>query len=171
MESIKYIYRIGQGPSSSHTMAPRRAAQEFLKLTPDAAAYKVTLYGSLAATGKGHLTDVAITEVLSKVAPMTIEWRPNEVLPQHPNGMKFEALDEQNAVLRSWTTFSVGGGALSDDVVADADVYNKNTLSEIQEWCQSRGYSFWEYVEQCEGPEIWTYLAEVWRVMQEAIKR
>lgn len=171
MESIKYIYRIGQGPSSSHTMAPRRAAQEFLKLTPDAAAYKVTLYGSLAATGKGHLTDVAITEVLSKVAPMTIEWRPNEVLPQHPNGMMFEALDEQNAVLRSWTTFSVGGGALSDDAVADADVYNKNTLSEIQEWCQSRGYSFWEYVEQCEGSEIWTYLAEVWRVMQEAIKR
>ena len=171
MDSIKYIYRIGCGPSSSHTMAPRRAAQEFLSLTPEAVAYRVTLYGSLAATGRGHLTDAAITDVLSKAAPFTIEWRPQEVLPEHPNGMKFEALGEDNAVLRSWTTFSVGGGALSDDVNEDVALYDKTTIRDILEWCQTEGYSFWEYVERCEGSGIWDYLAEVWRVMQGAIKR
>ena len=171
MDSIKYIYRIGCGPSSSHTMAPRRAAQEFLSLTPEAVAYRVTLYGSLAATGRGHLTDAAITDVLSKAAPVAIEWRPQEVLPEHPNGMKFEALGEDNAVLRSWTTFSVGGGALSDDVNEDVALYDKTTIRDILEWCQTEGYSFWEYVERCEGSGIWDYLAEVWRVMQAAIKR
>ena len=171
MDSIRYIYRIGCGPSSSHTMAPRRAAQEFLSLTPDASAYRVTLYGSLAATGRGHLTDTAITDVLSKAAPVAIEWRPQEVLPEHPNGMKFEAIGDDNAVMCSWTTFSVGGGALSDDVNDGVALYDKSTIHDILEWCQTEGYSFWEYVERCEGSGIWEYLAEVWRVMQEAIKR
>lgn len=171
METIKNIFRIGCGPSSSHTMAPRRAAQAFLDSTPGTYAYRVTLYGSLAATGHGHLTDVAITDVLSKAAPMTIEWRPEEVLPQHPNGMKFEALDESGAVTKEWTTFSIGGGALSDDVKEDIHIYDMNNLREIQEWCQQNGYSFWEYVGQCEGRDIWEFLAEVWRVMQEAIQR
>ena len=171
METIKNIFRIGCGPSSSHTMAPRRAAQVFLDSTPGTYAYRVTLYGSLAATGHGHLTDVAITDVLSKAAPMTIEWRPEEVLPQHPNGVKFEALDESGAVTKEWTTFSIGGGALSDDVKEDIHIYDMNNLREIQEWCQQNGYSFWEYVGQCEGRDIWEFLAEVWRVMQEAIQR
>lgn len=171
METIKNIFRIGCGPSSSHTMAPRRAAQAFLDSTPGTYAYRVTLYGSLAATGHGHLTDVAITDVLSQAAPMTIEWRPEEVLPQHPNGMKFEALDESGAVTKEWTTFSIGGGALSDDVKEDIHIYDMNNLREIQEWCQQNGYSFWEYVGQCEGRDIWEFLAEVWRVMQEAIQR
>lgn len=171
METIKNIFRIGCGPSSSHTMAPRRAAQVFLDSTPGTYAYRVTLYGSLAATGHGHLTDVAITDVLSKAAPMTIEWRPEEVLPQHPNGMKFEVLDESGAVTKEWTTFSIGGGALSDDVKEDIHIYDMNNLREIQEWCQQNGYSYWEYVGQCEGRDIWEFLAEVWRVMQEAIQR
>ena len=171
MKSIKGIYRIGCGPSSSHTMAPRRAAQQFLQETPDALSYRVTLYGSLAATGRGHLTDAAITDVLSKAAPTTIEWRPKEVLPQHPNGMKFEALGEKGAVLKSWTTFSIGGGALSDDVEDDGVTYDKTTMRDIRDWCKLKGYSFWEYVEQREGEQIWDYLAKVWRVMQEAIQR
>ncbi len=171
MKSIKGIYRIGCGPSSSHTMAPRRAAQQFLQETPDALSYRVTLYGSLAATGRGHLTDAAITDVLSKAAPTTIEWRPKEVLPQHPNGMKFEALGEKGAVLKSWTTFSIGGGALSDDVEDDGVTYDKTTMRDILDWCKLKGYSFWEYVEQREGEQIWDYLAKVWRVMQEAIQR
>ena len=171
MKSIKGIYRIGCGPSSSHTMAPRRAAQQFLQETPDALSYRVTLYGSLAATGRGHLTDAAITDVLSKAAPTTIEWRPKEVLPQHPNGMKFEALGEKGAVQKSWTTFSIGGGALSDDVEDDGVTYDKTTMRDILDWCKLKGYSFWEYVEQREGEQIWDYLAKVWRVMQEAIQR
>lgn len=171
MDSIKNIFRIGRGPSSSHTMAPRRAAQQFLQRTAGAASYRVTLYGSLAATGRGHLTDAAITDVLSKAAPTRIDWRPKEVLPTHPNGMMFEALDDKGTVLKAWTTFSIGGGALSDDPTASAGIYDKKSISEILEWCNLMGYSFWEYVEQCEGREIWDYLTEVWKVMQEEIKR
>lgn len=171
MESIKNIYRIGCGPSSSHTMAPRRAAQQFLQDTPHALSYRVTLYGSLAATGRGHLTDSAITDVLSHSAPTQIEWRPQEVLPQHPNGMKFEALGKDGVILKSWTTFSTGGGALSDDTNQDEKLYNETSLQEILDWCRNKGYSFWEYVGQHEGNHIWEYLAEVWHTMQEAIKR
>ena len=81
MESIKGIYRIGHGPSSSHTMGPRRAAEEFLERNPGAARYEVTLYGSLAATGRGHLTDKAILEVLEPAAPTVIHWRADIFLP------------------------------------------------------------------------------------------
>lgn len=171
MESIKNIYRIGCGPSSSHTMAPRRAAQQFLQQTPDALSYRVTLYGSLAATGRGHLTDAAITDVLSKTAPTQIEWRPKEILPQHPNGMKFEAIGKNGTILNSWTTFSTGGGALSDDTHEDKKLYKETSLQEILDWCRHKGYSFWEYVGQHESSDIWQYLAEVWQVMQDAIRR
>lgn len=93
MESIKTIYKIGHGPSSSHTMGPLKAAQEFMKMSPDAGSRRVTLYGSLAATGKGHMTDKAILDELTKYAPCEIVWKPDIFLSFHPNGMKFEALD------------------------------------------------------------------------------
>ena len=89
MKSIKELYRIGTGPSSSHTMGPRKAAEIFLERHPEAASFKVTLYGSLAATGKGHMTNIAITEVLQPIAPVEIIWEPKIFLPFHPNGMKF----------------------------------------------------------------------------------
>ncbi len=171
MDSIRNLFRIGQGPSSSHTMAPRRAAQQFMQKTPDAAKYIVTLYGSLAATGRGHLTDVAIVDVLSKAAPTEIVWLPQEVLPTHPNGMKFEAFDGQNRLIDSWITFSIGGGALIDDPANKQSIYDKHTIQEILDWCKQMGYSFWEYVELCEGRDIWDYLSEIWRVMQAAIER
>ena len=90
MKTIREIYRIGYGPSSSHTMGPRKAAEIFVGRTQEAASYVVTLYGSLAATGRGHMTDVAILDVLKNA---TIRWMPDVFLPYHPNGMKFEALD------------------------------------------------------------------------------
>jgi len=97
MESIREIYKIGHGPSSSHTMGPAKAAKLFLELAPNAATYRVYLYGSLAATGKGHLTDVAILEVFSG-KPMEIVWEPETFLPKHPNALKFEAFGaEQNS--------------------------------------------------------------------------
>ena len=80
MKSIKELYRIGTGPSSSHTMGPRKAAEIFLERHPEAASFKVTLYGSLAATGKGHMTNIAITEVLQPIAPVEIIWEPKESL-------------------------------------------------------------------------------------------
>ena len=89
MKSLRSLFRIGLGPSSSHTMGPNRAAKEFAARCPNAESYRVTLYGSLAATGEGHMTDKAIQEVLEPIAPLELVWKPTEFLPFHPNGMKY----------------------------------------------------------------------------------
>ena len=171
MKTIREIYRIGFGPSSSHTMGPRKAAEIFVGRTQEAASYVVTLYGSLAATGRGHMTDVAILDVLKNA---TIRWMPDVFLPYHPNGMKFEALDTDGKVIDSWTVYSVGGGALEEDGKQGdelPEIYHLNTMTEILRYCEESGKSFWEYVEECEGKEIWEYLHEVWQVMCEAVER
>jgi L-serine dehydratase len=172
MESIKNIYRIGLGPSSSHTMGPRTAAETFLRRHPDAASYAVTLYGSLAATGKGHLTDKAVLGVFTGKT-IELKWEPTVVLPRHPNGMKFTAFDGANAVLEEWTAFSIGGGAVVDEtaVKESDDVYPTSSMNDILRYCNKNGRSFWEYVNEFENPDLWDYLAEVWTVMQDAIKR
>ena len=176
MKSIKEIYKIGKGPSSSHTMGPQKAAKIFLERHGDAAGFEVTLYGSLAATGKGHMTDVAINEVLEPAAPVKIVWQPTVFLPFHPNGMKFKALDGSGAVTDEWTVYSVGGGALSEgktggDMFNTREVYEMNSITEIMKWCEDTGRSYWEYVDECEDSDIWDYLMEVWQVMQAAVER
>lgn len=176
MESIKQIYRIGNGPSSSHTMGPRRAAKMFLERISgmDYKKLSVTLYGSLAATGKGHMTDAAILEVLTPKAPVDIIWEPKVFLPFHPNGMLFQAFSQDGTVLDSWTIFSIGGGTLANEEYNEqkaAEIYEMTTIREIQNWCESTGHSYWEYVGMREGSEIWDYLAEVWDVMQAAVRR
>lgn len=176
MESLKELYRIGKGPSSSHTMGPQKAAQIFAAHHHDAKAFKATLYGSLAATGKGHMTDVAIEEVLKPIAPINIDWKPSVFLPFHPNGMTFSAFDEDRHEVDSWTVYSVGGGALSESgntrwLTDTKDVYKKNTLKEILTWCDNHGRSYWEYVDECEESDIWDYLMEVWKAMQESVER
>lgn len=178
MQSIKELYRIGNGPSSSHTMGPKKAAELFLDDHPHAARFNVTLYGSLAATGKGHLTDQALLNVLEPVAPTTIEWLPKTFLPFHPNALRLDAFDENEKIIDSCTLYSVGGGALSDGekIIGltenqGKDIYPMTTMSEIMNWCEKTGKSYWEYVEDCEGKDIWDYLKEVWRVMKEAVIR
>ena len=176
MKSIKELYRIGTGPSSSHTMGPRKAAEIYLSRHPEAAAFRVTLYGSLAATGKGHMTNVAITETLQPVAPVEIVWQPKIFLPFHPNGMKFEALTSEGASIDPWTVFSVGGGALAEEndglgSVNMPDVYELTHLTDIQQWCERTGRSYWEYVKECEDSDVWDYLAEVWKTMKASIVR
>jgi L-serine dehydratase len=178
MQSIKELYRIGNGPSSSHTMGPKKAAELFVEDHPHATKFNVTLYGSLAATGKGHLTDQALLNVLEPVALTIIEWLPKTFLPFHPNALKLDAYDENDKIVDSRTIYSVGGGALSDGnniigLTADQgkDIYPMTTMSEIMDWCERSGKSYWEYVEDCEGQEIWDYLEEVWRVMKDAVKR
>ena len=173
MESIKQIYRIGHGPSSSHTMGPMRAARMFLERNRGAVRFNVTLYGSLAATGKGHMTDAAILEVLSPVAKTNITWEPKVFLPFHPNGILFQSFDESGEELDNWTIYSIGGGTLANETyneLTQGQVYEMHTIKDIQAWCEKTGHSYWEYVEQCEGPQIWDYLAEVWEVMQQAVR-
>ena len=175
MKSIKELYRIGTGPSSSHTMGPRKAAEMFLERHPDAASFKVTLYGSLAATGKGHMTDVAIIDTLQPAAPVEIIWQPKVFLPFHPNGMTFAAFDANNKVTENWTVYSIGGGALAENnntqTIESPEVYGMNNMTEILQWCERTGKSYWEYVKECENEDIWDYLAEVWSTMKDAIHR
>jgi len=174
MESIKEIFRIGNGPSSSHTMGPKKAASIFATKNPDAATYRVTLYGSLAATGKGHLTDVAIKSPLEAIAPVEFIWLPEIVLDFHPNGMKFEALSSNGNTFDEWTVFSVGGGALASEDMQPQDkpqIYEMNSLTEILEWCKKTGMTYWEYVEKMEDNDIWDYLREVWQTMINAVTR
>ncbi len=174
MESIKNIYRIGKGPSSSHTMGPKKAAEQFINMAADVARYEVFLYGSLAATGKGHMTDVAILDVLTKVAPVDIVWEPKVFLPFHPNGMKFVAYDADGNLINEWTIYSIGGGALANEESQsnpEPPVYPMGNLHDIQVWCEQHGCSYWEFVEIHEGPEIWDYLQEVWNVMVAAVER
>lgn len=172
MKSLKELYRIGQGPSSSHTMGPRRAAEQYLQKHPDAESFRVTLYGSLAATGEGHLTDVAILQVLGRNRT-EIVWHPEITLPFHPNGMKFEAMSS-NGFQDEWIVYSIGGGALVEDGKVQTEtpeVYDLDHLADIKNWCERHGMSYWEYVDTCEGPEIWEYLELVWHTMCAAVER
>ena len=175
MKSLKELYRIGKGPSSSHTMGPQRAAKLFMERCANASTYEVTLYGSLAATGKGHMTDVAIEEVLRPHKFVHIIWEPQTFLPFHPNGMKFVGKDLNGDIIDEWTVYSIGGGALSDgrdghDELGAKDIYDLTTMHDIQQWCYDNGRSFWEYVEKCEGSDIWDFLGTVWQTMKQSIR-
>lgn len=156
-------------------MGPLRAAREFAEAHPDATRFEVTLYGSLAATGRGHLTDVAILSALRPVAPATILWEPETFLPAHANAMLFRALASDGSELARDTIYSIGGGDIRRDsdpeTGTEPEVYALSRIADIQQWTEKSGRSYWEYVEECEGPEVWDYLAEVWRVMREAVER
>ena len=172
MESIKKIYRIGQGPSSSHTMGPRKAAEIFKTKTPQAESYRVTLYGSLAATGKGHFTDKAI---LDSLAPKEVElvWKPETFLPFHNNAMLFEALDAGGTVIDKWQIYSVGGGNLADENThfTQEHLYEHNTMTDILKYIERHGLTYWEYVVNHEGDDIWDFLNERWKIMQNTVEQ
>lgn len=176
MDSIKQIYRIGHGPSSSHTIGPMRAANLFLtqvKGIDNIASFEVILYGSLALTGKGHMTDSAIMSVLNPIHPTTIVFKSEMELAYHPNGMCFRALDPEGKELKKFTVYSIGGGVLANEEFNEQtsnDIYKLTHISDMIPVLQKYGMSYWEYVERCEGSEIWDYLAEIWRVMKNAIK-
>jgi L-serine dehydratase len=156
-------------------MAPRRASEQFLARNPEAARFEVTLYGSLAATGKGHLTDVAILDVLEKKAPVTIIWENDIFLPYHPNGMTFKSFNNENVLMEEWTVYSVGGGALEEEggkKNSSPDIYPITKMTDILNWCEDTGKGFWEYVSDVENdPYLMDYLEEVWQTMQNAVER
>lgn len=172
MESLRELYRIGRGPSSSHTMGPSHAAALFRRAFPQAERFQAVLYGSLAKTGKGHLTDVAIQDAFAPL-PTEILWEretPEESLP-HPNTMELLAFRGEEQLGR-WRVFSVGGGKIEIEgqpSVAPQDVYPLSTFQEIKEYCQREGKFLWQYVEENEGPEIWDYLRDVWKQMKATV--
>lgn len=171
MESIKDIYKIGHGPSSSHTMGPRRAAEIFLNKNPNASQYTITLFGSLAATGKGHLT-YQVLEGLFKNHQLEIISQAEVFLPKHPNALKFESKDAKGHTISEWTAYSVGGGTVIDDEtdLEQKAIYPLTQMDKILDWCYTNGKHIWEYAHEFEDTDIWEYLAEVWSVMKNSIK-
>lgn len=172
MESIGQLYRIGHGPSSSHTMGPGKAAIRFLEENKSACRFRVSLYGSLAATGKGHLTNYTIDEIFRNYS-LEIVWEPETFLPFHPNAMKFEAYDSSGKTIAERISYSIGGGAVVNEgeKPSNVQVYKLSQLNEILGWCHDNGKQLWEFVEECEGVEIWPFLAEIWEVMEASIER
>ncbi|MEI6168840.1 MAG: serine dehydratase beta chain [bacterium] len=140
MPSLLGLYRIGQGPSSSHTMGPVRAARLFLSRHPGDTPVRVTLFGALAATGRGHLTDAAIHEVLGRRLE-GIVWQPDVFLPRHPNALRLELI-QAGQPYDSWTVYSIGGGALAaDDGLEEqtGGLYALTTMEGILQWCHNQG--------------------------------
>jgi len=170
MESIKELLKIGNGPSSSHTMGPKKAAEIFSQRNPEANHFKVELYSSLALTGKGHMTDWIIEKTLPEKTE--IIWKGNDKLPLHPNGMLFEAYKGDKKT-DSWEVYSVGGGAIIDkeSKLDRKKVYSETTMLQIISDITENGGSFWEYVVKVEGKEIFEHLKEVWKTMKMAIKK
>ncbi|MEO0238885.1 MAG: L-serine ammonia-lyase [candidate division WOR-3 bacterium] len=171
MESIKLILKIGYGPSSSHTMGPVEALRLFLREFPDVVSLKVTLFGSLAATGKGHLTKEALKKAFN--GDLEIIEKPDVYMTLHPNALKFEGFDRIGNFVAEKVYYSVGGGIVKteDDFYKKNDVYPSGTMEEVLDWCESNGRSLWEFVEINEGIEIWDYLKEIWKVMEDSISR
>jgi len=153
-------------------MAPSRAAKIFLAKWPNAHHYRITLFASLAATGKGHLTDKAIE---NEIQPRSFEiiWKEEEVLPLHPNGMLFEALSSTGELLGSWEVYSVGGGALKDkDSETDtSNIYPLTTMDSILAHCHQSGQAFWSYVESCEGEQLPIFLQKIWKTMTASLEK
>lgn len=171
MKSLRYLYKIGRGPSSSHTMGPDKAARYFKETYADADSYKVILYGSLSSTGKGHKTDEAILDVFEgeeiEVVFGDVE---TEGLP-HENTMEFIAYKNEKETARE-RIMSIGGGQIvveGKPELDEEDVYDLPTFGQIAESCNTHNIRLWEYVEKSEGKEIWVYLHEIWKTMKNSI--
>lgn len=175
MDTLKELYKIGCGPSSSHTIGPQRAVKRVKEKFPNATSFIVELWGSLAATGKGHFTDWIIIETF-KPLEVEIKWLPNFVHELHTNGMKFIALDKEKNVLGEHIIFSVGGGTIKDldellDTSPKKEIYPLNTMKEIMDWCKKNDKELWQYIDEYEEPSIWEYLKEIYKAMDDAISR
>lgn len=168
MKSLKELYRIGKGPSSSHTIGPERACRLFKEKNPTATSFRVCLYGSLAKTGNGHGTEQVIESVLPNVK---IDYDvQTECL--HENTMDLTAYCKETK-LSQIRVYSVGGGAIKIDGFAEEteEVYALTTLKDIRAFCEARDMRLYEYVYLCEGEGIRDYLRETWTAMKAAVSR
>ena len=172
MKSLTELYKIGRGPSSSHTMGPEKAAKLFMERNKSAYSFKVILYGSLAKTGKGHGTDVVLKKTFTKPVDVVFDYE-NENLP-HPNTMDLFAIDLNGKITDSWRVYSVGGGAIEvegESSIDPPEVYPHHTFEQIRAYCDENEISIPQYVERFEGAQIRGYLATIWETMKNAIKQ
>lgn len=169
MKSLRQLYKIGRGPSSSHTMGPEKAVKKILADYPEADEFVVTLYGSLALTGEGHGTDRVLKKTFAPKKCKVFFDRESEC-NVHPNTMDVE-IRKNGDLLAVRRVYSIGGGAIrfDGDTGSDSDdaeeVYLLHTFTEIANYCKANDMRLWQYVEQCEGNGIWDYLGEVWAQM------
>lgn len=171
MESIKELYKVGRGPSSSHTMGPFKAANVVRFRYPQADSFRVILYGSLALTGKGHMTDAIILEALGENTEVVFDT--TSPTPVHPNTVDFIALKE-GKVIGSLRAYSVGGGTIlfdGESKIETVSIYPHSSFSDIASYCDEKGMRLYEYVEMVEGEEIWQYLSSMWSAMKRSIER
>ncbi len=173
MDSIKEIFKIGYGPSSSHTMGPAFASKIFLNRNPQADFFEVTLFGSLALTGKGHLTDKAIKETFAP-SDVDIIFNKKDIYDYHPNAMKFKAF-KVGELIDEWLVFSVGGGSLKElgesRANSNTSVYRENSMNQILEYVNKKHLNFPEYILEVESSDTRSYLENVLTKMEEvAIK-
>ena len=171
MKSIKDIYKIGNGPSSSHTMGPARALEIFISENPSAEAYAVTLYGSLADTGRGHGTDQAL-RIVAGERPIEIIFNTAEKNLPHENTMDIVALSGGVPVGETMRVMSVGGGDIEivgREIPKTEYIYPESSFAEIAELCKGQGIRLSDYVIMREGEKIYDFLYTVWEVMKRAI--
>ena len=169
MKSLRALYRIGKGPSSSHSIGPENACRQFLKENPTATEFRVCLYGSLAKTGVGHGT----TDVIYSVLPSVEVVYDMETEVAHPNTMDLAAYRNGLELARE-RVYSVGGGAIQferDNGATEVEVYERNTFSEIRAYCEKEGMRLSDYVFAREDQGFRDYLMEVWQTMQAAVRR
>jgi len=171
MESLLELYKIGKGPSSSHTMGPENAAVLFRKKYPEATRYRAVLCGSLAKTGKGHRTDYCIMEAFHPI-PCEIEFDIKTMELYHPNTLLLTAYAGSRRI-GFWEVYSVGGGSIrikGEPVYKPERIYPHNSFAQICSYCQERGWRLWQYVERFEGKGIWEYLDKIWSAMLDAME-
>ncbi len=172
MKSLRELYKVGRGPSSSHTMGPEKACKYFLSETVGADSYKVILYGSLAMTGKGHRTDVAISETLHPF-PVEIDFDEKTGNLPHANTMDFFAY-KNGQLLKKDRILSVGGGEIrveGNPEVDKPEIYEEKSFKEIAAYCQKRKIRISDYVFEKEGDGIRTFLYDIWQVMKDEINQ
>ena len=171
MQPLKELFKIGNGPSSSHTMGPKRATEIFKNKNKDADYFKVILYGSLALTGKGHLTDYIIKKTLEGYK-VDIEFDYETECPIHPNTFDIFAYKDGN-LLNNWRVYSVGGGTFKIEGKKDIDypsIYKETCFGEIKKVCEEKNIDLYEYVKSVEGEDIDDFLKEIWESMQKTIE-
>ena len=169
MKSLKELYRIGKGPSSSHTIGPERACKIFLAENPGAESFKAVLYGSLAKTGVGHGTDGVVKSVLKNVE---IECDDGSDGLPHPNTRDLFAYNggRETASMR---VYSVGGGAIRIEGRPSGEgkeVYPLESFAEIRRFCEEKALRLSDYAFVCEGEALKEYLKEVWQAMKASVE-
>ena len=170
MKSLVELFKIGRGPSSSHTMGPERACKVFMEQHPEADEFQVILYGSLAKTGKGHGTDQVIEKTLAPF-PCEVVFDAMETNIPHPNTMDMIGLKKGVETARA-RVMSVGGGSISfenESVIESPEIYPEHMFSDIAAYCKKHSLRLWEYAAERENSDLWEYMDQVWSVMKRSV--